>query len=386
MKILLNCINVNASGPMIVVRDVVLKMCTSAPDISFIALLPENLSFTRRQLPANLRVHVVQRCGPRSWWRLRDVYTRIPGFCREFGVDVCFTLGDIGPISLDVPHIVLLHTPYLVYPEPDLRSALPISTRLKLIYLRWHFSRMAKRCAHIIVQTPVMASRVRRLYGIDENRVSVIPAALPNHVRAALKDASELEPRILQVSQPYRLLFLASYYPHKNHKILLPLMNKLSAVEFDSQVHFFLTLDERDRKVKALLNKLAPYSDNITNLGPLQPEQVASALRAADALFLPTLVETFGLIYLEAMACGTQILTSDRDFARWMCRELALYFQPTDPSSIADAIGSFVNSGGIPHYGSNAIDRIREFPNSWDEVAQAYMDILLASGQPPRNI
>ena len=53
---------------------------------------------------------------------------------------------------------------------------------------------------------------------------------------------------------------------------------------------------------------------------------------------MPTLVESFGLIYLEALMFRLPILTSDRDFAHWMCRDLALYFDPMDPVSIVNTI------------------------------------------------
>ena len=76
----------------------------------------------------------------------------------------------------------------------------------------------------------------------------------------------------------------------------------------------------------------------LTNLGRLRPEEAGLALHTADALFMPTLVETFGSTYLEAMAAHKPILTSNRDFANYLCGDLALYFDPMDPVSIADAI------------------------------------------------
>lgn len=53
----------------------------------------------------------------------------------------------------------------------------------------------------------------------------------------------------------------------------------------------------------------------------------------------PSLFEGFGLPPLEAMQCGTPVAVSDRDpFREVLGADNALYFDPTDPRSIADAL------------------------------------------------
>ncbi len=59
---------------------------------------------------------------------------------------------------------------------------------------------------------------------------------------------------------------------------------------------------------------------------------------ACNALLLPTLLESFSGTYLEAMHFGRPILTSNLDFARDVCDDAALYFDPWDPVAIKDAI------------------------------------------------
>ena len=58
----------------------------------------------------------------------------------------------------------------------------------------------------------------------------------------------------------------------------------------------------------------------------------------ADAMFLPTLLETFSASYPEAMKMERPILTSDLDFAKDICGDAALYFNPLDSYDIANKI------------------------------------------------
>ena len=114
-----------------------------------------------------------------------------------------------------------------------------------------------------------------------------------------------------------------------------------------------------------------------TNLGVLSRPQVYAALRHAAALFLPTLVESYGLIYLEAMACRTPILTSERDFSRRMCGDLAVYFDPLDAVSIADAIERLVQSGASRLDEAAVAANLSKFPSDWPDVASRFARHML---------
>ena len=81
-----------------------------------------------------------------------DIYIGLAHICKSSKADVCLTLGDIGPIALPVLHVIYLHQPYLVYPEPDLNATLPWLERLKLYYQRWHFQRSVNNSKAVIVQ------------------------------------------------------------------------------------------------------------------------------------------------------------------------------------------------------------------------------------------
>ena len=132
----------------------------------------------------------------------------------------------------------------------------------------------------------------------------------------------------------YKFLTVSSNYPHKNLKIIDPLIDYLKNNYPGYKFNFILTLDKNDIKISEN-NK--PY---VTFLGNVKIEDCPSLYNNCDFMFLPTLLECFSASYCEAMKMELPILTSDLDFARGICDKAAVYFDPTSVKSIAE---SFIN-------------------------------------------
>jgi glycosyltransferase involved in cell wall biosynthesis len=79
-------------------------------------------------------------------------------------------------------------------------------------------------------------------------------------------------------------------------------------------------------------------SNNVINLGPQKIEDCPELYIRSDALFLPTLLETYSANYPEAMIMNKPIITSNLDFAKDVCKDAALYFDPLAPQDIANKI------------------------------------------------
>lgn len=380
MRVLLNGINALSAGGRAVVSSVVPCIVKIAPEITFDLVLPAGQGYDDWHSTDNLNVHLIQCPTNRVLGRLGDLYLHVARWCRKYQADICFTLVDIGPIRLKIPHVVLLQQALIVYREWVFEQLWTAGERWKFRYTRWHFGRMAPHCAAITVQSPVMAARVQELYHVPRDKLWVVPSALPTQTRPVIASPGP-HPQMMAVNKPCRLLFLATGYEHKNHIILPELGRELRHRKLVNMVHLFVTLDPNRRAYERdLLTSLATETDWVTNLGRLSAAMVPEAYVAANALFMPTLVESFGLIYLEAMAYDCPILTSDRDFARWLCGDLALYFEPTDPVSVADTIEWFAHAGVPDQYPEQARQRLAEFPASWEPVARQYLEMLRRGG------
>lgn len=97
-----------------------------------------------------------------------------------------------------------------------------------------------------------------------------------------------------------------------------------------------------------------------------------------DALLMPSLLESFSGTYLEAMHFGLPILTSDLDFAREVCHDAALYFDPWDTASIRDAILRVKNESELAHnLCEKGNSRLVGMQKSWDEIVRNILQELL---------
>ena len=372
-RVFVNAANVTGSGASVVVANLLPELYAAAPDVEFITLVPPALSAAAGAANARILTHPTRRGAANDAARLIDLHLTLPRLIARSGADVCLTLGDVGPADLPCAHVVFLHNPLYVYGPEELAGHHDWSAA-KRRYLLWQFRRSAAGARTVIVQTPVMRARLAQRFGLSDARIEVISQPVPGHAAGAAR--RPVDSASGNGGGRTRLLFLAAYYPHKNHAILPAVVRELRARGMADSVQIFTTLG--GQAPPSLQHELAACSDVVTDLGRLTPAAVADALASATALFLPTLVESYGLIYVEAMAWGLPILTSDRDFARWMCGDAARYFDPQDPAAIADAIAAlpeFMRSADVAARGAA---RLRELPQDWSDVGRRFIDVVLA--------
>jgi glycosyltransferase involved in cell wall biosynthesis len=127
-----------------------------------------------------------------------------------------------------------------------------------------------------------------------------------------------------------------------------------------------------------LLAKLqaSECKSRVKNIGPVSSANLPEVYRNADALIHPTLLESYSRTYLEAMHFGLPILTSDRDFARHLCGEAALYFDPLDAASVARAMADIMEDQYLYCRLVEKGRRIVQRAPRWNEITARFVEIL----------
>jgi len=379
VRILVNAMDAGSAGGSGVLLGLVPALGLF-PDNEVTALVPAG-GAERLGAPAGVTLLEQSRSGPRAICRLIDNLVRLPAIARRLEADVLLSLTALGPPSPGCPHVLLLDDPWLAYQLPRQEVRLPLRDRL--IHGTWYparFRRLWPRLARIVVETPVVADRLRARFGVPAGRVAVIPPASTLQVG----DTPARRKRVTY-AEPLRLFWPAPAYPEKNHAVLAPLCKELLRQGLSQTVRFYVTIDPGvSRSARRLVSGFSRYASMITNLGSVTTADIERWFDRTDALFLPTLLESYGVTYLGAAARCRPILTSDRDFARHACGKAGYYFDPHDPKDIADRIRELIGDMDRDTLRLPDAPRPEDASRSWHAVAGRMLEVLRAAATAPR--
>jgi glycosyltransferase-like protein len=115
----------------------------------------------------------------------------------------------------------------------------------------------------------------------------------------------------------------------------------------------------------------------VVETGPVPQEAMPALYRRADVLAFPSWREGFGLCVLEAMACGTPVLVSDRPpFTEYLAPGDARFVDPADPRCIADGLAATL----VPTTRATlrAAGLARAAAHSWRACAERHLETYAA--------
>ncbi len=150
-----------------------------------------------------------------------------------------------------------------------------------------------------------------RLYDADAERISVVPCGVNLDLFQPVEQAAAR--RELSIGEHERiLLFVGRVEPLKGIDILLGAASEL-AVEHDCIVLVIggdNTAMQGEMSYLRTLAKRLGIADRVRFLGAVDHEKLPLYYSAADVCVVPSFYESFGLVALEAMACGTPVVAS----------------------------------------------------------------------------
>ena len=327
---------------------------------------------------------IVCKTGSGLVHRERLLNQEVPKICRAEGADALLCLGNFAPRKRVCPTAVLLQNAWIVYGDPVAESHRTLREHLITAYGR-HAYRHLRRDVTIITQTPVMKDHLCKRYGIGPRRVAIIPNTLSLERLGGNHDGDASGGN--GSARPFTFLCLAHCYAHKNIDILLDAVRRLRNYTGKPAKCLITVAPDQHPVARRLLELLGQdgLAGKIENIGPVPSDMLPQVYHRADALIFPTLLESFTRTYLEALYFGLPILTSDRDFARHLCQNAAIYFDPLDADGVARAMARMMEDAGLrQRLVENGLRILAKAP-TWDELAGRFVDVLerTARGEPP---
>jgi glycosyltransferase involved in cell wall biosynthesis len=234
--------------------------------------------------------------------------------------------------------------------------------------------------ASVIVPSNATRRDVEELYGVEPERIEVIPLGVDTDLFHPTREEDVRSVRrSFAIDGPY-VVFLG-LERRKNLSTLLEAFRKLpDAIRPTLVLVGGVPWDPggRDPVANALASTSAEIRRRIVLTGYVSDATKVALLGGAELLAYPSLYEGFGLPALEAMACGTPVLASNVSAVPELVGEAAVLVDPTDAGAIAAALESLLSDDELRARLSSA-GRARAAGFTWDAMARRTSEVLRAA-------
>ena len=319
----------------------------------------------RRSWPAEIsrageRVHI----RVATWFQPIDVVTALPWDIRQTRADVYLAIDPFAmPMSRAFVTVAFVHDFIpLVWPERYLSRTRYLGLPTALWYARLH--RLMRADWWVAVSEATKQDAVR-LAGMDPDRITVAPHGVDRRVFRAI-DPAEARAVVASrfgVTRPY-FFFAGAKDPRKNLATLL---------------------EAHDPEMADLVvsGQAAPPSNGqrgVHWLGKVETSDLPWLYAGAMAFAFPTLYEGFGLPVLEAMACGTPVVTSALSSIPEVAGDAAVYCDQLDPRAIREALRRVASDESLRHtLRTCGLRRAEQF--TWSRTASLVLDACRAGAE-----
>ena len=262
-----------------------------------------------------------------------------------------------------IPHLTMFHTLGAVKnntgigeDEPELR----IETEKDL----------ARSCYHIIAPTEREKEGLINYYGSSPEKISVVPCGVNLEMFKPM--GKEKAKRELGFGDDRIILFVGRIEPVKGIEQLLRAMSYLQSRHGSRLV--IIGGDENSQYETEKLLRLARelnIEDSVTFAGSVKQERLPYYYSAADVCVISSYYESFGLVTLESLACGTPVVATDVGGSKSIIREGETGYVVADnePHHLAEKIDLLL-SRASPDINSALLIRASISMYSWSNIAE----------------
>lgn len=243
--------------------------------------------------------------------------------------------------------------------------------------------RVIRSADAIIAPTITERDQLVELYDADEERIRVAPPGV---------DLSSFRPgdrasakRQFGFSDDPLVVFVGRLQPFKGPDIAVQAMARLRRMVPDARLAIVGGDSPRgsrgERMRLRLLARRLGTSEAITFMEPVPHRELPQLYRAADVVVVPSASESFGLVALEASACGTPVVATAVGGLRLIVRdgENGYLVDRRDADSFAAALSRVLaDPGAQTRLGANAVRLAGRFPwaRTTDGILEAFASVM----------
>jgi len=254
----------------------------------------------------------------------------------------------------------LYHAPHFVVPAGkaaypvvatihDLIPLIVPQTMPNVLHRRYYHllnQSAVRKAAKVIVPSQSTKSDVVKMFNVPEDKVEVVYCIQDDlFKRASEKQISDVKDKFA-VKGEY-IFALGNQKPNKGLEYLIDAFHKLKSEQRIG--HTLIFAGEPSSKFPNVTNRIAKFGlqNEARFVGKLSDDELVALYSGTSIFVFPSLYEGFGLPPLEAMACETPVVASNRSSVPEVVGDAAVMVDPCNVDELADAIATIVEDKSL---------------------------------------
>ena len=295
----------------------------------------------RQHIPKSTNLTIIEikhlrTRAARIFWE----HTQLPRLAVKQELDVLHCTSYICPLhKTSVPYIVTIHDTIAIDNPLWCKQT-------NSLYFNLFMKAATKKASCVISVSNCTADDLKRNFDLPCSKIHVVYSGIDN-IFNAKKDSSRCSEVSTRYNLPERyILYAGNIEPKKNIWTLLCVQKKLRKKGLP---HKLVIVGKRSWGCKVELDEISREirSGNIVWTGYVDRSDLPCVYQMADVFVFPSLYEGFGFPPLEAMACGTPVVSTITGALNETVADAALTVEPHDIRQIARAVVSMIENSSL---------------------------------------
>lgn len=280
-----------------------------------------------RCIESSEHVHIIEvNCPSYPLWE----QWALPRAARKAGVDILHCTSNTAPIWCDIPLVLTLHD--IIFLEPRDKKNKSLYQNLGYFYRRWDVPRILKKCRRIITVSDFELGNIKQKLQLPDSQLKMIYNGYNEWFRPIESNKQQYRKYIADAGY---FFFLGNTDPKKNTERTLVAYAKYLEQSEVKRPLLMADLDQEYLNGIIERNGIEAIRDHIVMPGYIINSDLPYIYNNAFAFLYTSLRESFGIPLLEAMACGTPVITSNTSSMPEIAGHDAILINPESSDEIA---------------------------------------------------